>query len=252
MIKVLKVFIFLIFFLHFPNSYTDDQIQQLKKLFKEGILTEQELKLAINKIEKNKKPKSKVKIRKISESASGTTFEKLEFYLDNYRIYTRRPGAIFVDNLITGEHDVILRDNFKSEITKEGKKYFEFIYDEDELKGQLFYKGRMLLNWTGKYVRRHAATFHQIQVYGYIPFHFFIVRPGKRQIGLNVDNFNKKIDKAVQKVKKELSVKYNLTIEDIDRILESQQSNVEKEVNTVIDKVISKEQEEIFKQLADN
>ena len=252
--KILTFFVFLFFLLYFFNSYSDDQLKRLKNLFIEGMITEQELSLAISKIENNKKKsisKSKIKIKKISESVSGTTFEKLEFYLDNYRIYTRRPGAIFVDNVLTGDHDVILKDNFKSELTKEGKKYFELIYDKEELKAQLNYKGRMLINWTGKYVRIHSATFNQMQVYGYIPFHFYITRPGKKTIALNVDYFNKKIDKAVEKVKEELSIKYNMSIENINRILESQQKNINKELNKEINKVISKETEEIFKELTE-
>ena len=46
--------------------------------------------------------------------------------------------------------------------------------DKENLSAQLFYKGKMLINWTGKYVKRHNAIFYQMQVLGYIPFHFYI------------------------------------------------------------------------------
>ena len=253
MIKFHKILV-IFFFIIFSNvALGDSKLEKLKKLFEEGIITEEELNLAISKVEKQSKAKSssKVKVRKINEDPSGTKFEKLEFYIDNFRVYTRRPGAIFIDNVLTGDHDVILKDNFKFEQTKNGKKYFEIKYDEENLKTEIFYKGRMLMNWSAKFVRRHQATFHQIQLYGYIPFHFYIKIPGKKTIALNVDYFNKKIDKAVQKVKEELALKYNMSVNDIDRILDAQKGEIDKEVNKEIDKVISEEQEKLFNELTD-
>ena len=45
------------------------------------------------------------------------------------REWINHPGAVVVVNLLTGENDVVLKDNFKAELNSNGKKYFEFIYD---------------------------------------------------------------------------------------------------------------------------
>ena len=97
----------------------------------------------------------------------------------------------------------------------------------------------MLINWSGKYVQRYSATFYQMQILGYIPFHFYITIPGKNPISLNMKLFNDKIDKAVAKVKEELAIKYNLTVSDIDRIMKKK------------DNAISKEKEKIIKELTE-
>ena len=251
--KKLNIFVIFFFIFFSTNLLSDPKIEKLKKLFQDGIITEEELKVAITKVkeQKNESKNSEVTIRKINVDPSGTKFEKLEFYLDNFRVYTIRPGAVYIDNVLTGSTDVILKDNFKFELTKTGKKYFEINQDKKNLKIELYYKGKLLINWTGKYVRRYQATFHQMQIYGYIPFHFFIKRPGKKVIPLNVEFFNKKIDKAVDKVKEELSIKYNLSLDDIDRILETQKEELNKEVGKEIDKIITKEQEKLFDELTD-
>ena len=76
------------------------------------------------------------------------------------------------------------------------------------------YKGNVLINWTGKYVSRYQATFYQMQVFGYLPFHYYITLPAKNPISLNFKLFDQKIEKAVSKVKSEMAIKYNLSIED--------------------------------------
>ena len=55
--------------------------------------------------------------------------------------------------MLTGESDVTLSSNFKSKFTKNGNEYFELKLDKENLSAQLFYKGKMLINWTGKYVK---------------------------------------------------------------------------------------------------
>ena len=65
----------------------------------------------------------------------------------------------------------------------------------------------------------HSATFYQMQVLGYMPFHFYIMLKGKINF-INIDKFNRKIEKAVNKVKEEMAIKFNISIDDIDKILE--------------------------------
>jgi len=249
--KLLYLFFLLSILITQLTFASDENITKLKNLYKQGIITQDELNKALTLIEeKNTKAinKSRIKIKKLFDDPSGAKFEKLEFYLDNYRVYTHSPGVVYFVNLRTGETDVKLQNNFDVEINSNGKKYFNFVFDKEKLSSQLNYKGKMLINWTGRYVKKHRATFYQMQVLGYMPFHFYIkIKGGKKTIALNVDNFTDKINRAVQKVKEELAIKYNLTVADIDRIMEKKQNRIDQE----IDKVITDEQEKILKELSE-
>ena len=142
--------------------------------------------------------------------------------------------------MLTGETDVTLSSNFKVKFSKNGKNYFRFEFDSENLKGDLYYKGRKIINWTGRYVSRYQATFHQMQVDGIQPFHYFIFIPGKKTISINYKVFEKKIDKAVTKVKNEMSLKYNISVEDIDKIMETKESSVSKEQEKIIKDLVNK------------
>ena len=223
-------------FIFFTCANSDERTEKLKKLLDKGLITQEEFKKAL-KI--SDKPKSKIKIKQISGKTGKEKFEKYEFYIDNFRVHTLSPGTIRIDNMLTAETDVTLSGNFKTKFTKNGKKFFDFEYDEENLKSNLSYKGKVLINWTARYVSRYRATFHQMQVDGIKPFHYFIMLPGKNPISINYKLFDKKIDKAVMKVKNELAIKYNLSMSDIDRIMETKNN------------AISNEQEKIIRELTE-
>jgi hypothetical protein len=218
------------------QSQADERIEKLKKLLENDFITEAEFKKLLNTTTKQT---SKIKVKQISGKTGKEKFEKYEFYIDNFRVHTLNPGTIRIDNMLTGETDVVLSSNFKVKITKYGLNFFRFDYDSEDLKGDLFYKGRKIINWTGRYVSRYQATFHQMQVDGIQPFHYFIVLPGKNPISINYKVFEKKIDKAVTKVKKEMSLKYNLTLEDIDKIMETKESTMSKEQEKIIKDLVN-------------
>jgi len=242
---MIRIFLTLIIFITSINlALSDERTEKLKLMLEKGLITEDEFKKILNL---NEKTKTKIKIKQISGSSGREKFEKYEFYIDNYRVHTLSPGTIRIDNMLTGDTDVTLYGNFKTKFTKNGKKFFKFEFDQENLKSDLFYKGRKLINWTGKYVSRYQATFHQMQVDGIKPFHYFIVIPGKKMISLNFKLFDKKIEKAVKKVKEELSLKYNLSVSDIDKIMETRNDAFAKET----EKIISKEQEKIIKDLTE-
>ncbi len=242
---MIRIFITLIVFItSISIAISDERTEKLKLMLDKGLITEDEFKKILNLKEK---PKSRIEIKKISGKTGREKFEKYEFYIDNFRVHTLSPGTIRIDNMLTGETDVTLYGNFKTKFTSNGKKFFRFEFDEENLKSDLFYKGRKLINWTGRYVSRYQATFHQVQVDGVKPFHYFIVIPGKKMISLNFKLFDKKIEKAVEKVKKELSLKYNISISDIDKILETRNDAVARET----EKIISEEQEKLIKELTE-
>ena len=235
---ILYIVLYLIF-LNINNSWSDENILKLKKLLDKGLITEQEFKNLSLK-DKKKNSNIKVNLRKDPKAHENDKFIKYEFYIDNFRVYTLNPGIIRIDNMLTGETDVTLSSNFKAKISKYGKKFFQFIIDKENENAQLNYKGKKLITWKGKYVKQHRATFYQMQIYGYIPFHFYIKIQGKKIISLNMDKFNRKIEKAVNKVKEEMALKYNLSISDIDRIMETEDSVIDKEVDKVIKELTEK------------
>lgn len=245
----MRIFLYFvaIFLINMQATFSDDNVETLKKLLSEGLITEEEFKKASSKSVNSKEiSNDRIKIRK-STTSKNVKFVKYEFYIDNYRIHTLGPGTIRADNLLTGETDVTIGGNFKSKFTKEGKKYFNLELDKENLSAKLNYKGRMLINWSGKYVAHHSATFYQMQVLGYMPFHFYIMLKGKNPISINIDKFNRKIEKAVNKVKEEMAIKFNITIEDIDKILERKN----KSINDEIENIISEEQQKIIEELTD-
>ena len=169
--RVLLFFV-AIFLINIQVTFGDDNLDTLKKLLSEGLITEEEFKKASSKSVNSKEiSNDRIKIKK-STPSKNVKFVKYEFYIDNYRIHTLGPGTIRADNLLTGETDVAIGGNFKSKFTKEGKKYFNLELDKENLSAKLNYKGRMLINWSGKYVAHHSATFYQMQVLGYMPFIF--------------------------------------------------------------------------------
>jgi len=246
-LKILLKILILLFFINNNSLYANEDINKLKNLLELGLIDKNEFNKAISLIDNKSNSYSdeesnsfsEIKIKQITGSVGNEKFEKYEFYIDNYRVHTLIPGIIRVDNLLTGETDVSMSDNFKIKFSKQGKKFFKFEFDEENLSGKLLYKDQMLINWSGKFVQRYSATFHQMQVLGYMPFHFYIKIPGKKTISLNMKLFNRKIEKAVDKVKEELSLKYDLTTSEIDQIMKKKQN------------IISKEKEKMIKELTE-
>lgn len=228
-------FLLLLFILSISFAFSDERIQKLKNLLEEGFITDEEFKQALNQ---DSKKKNKIKVKQISGKTGREKFEKYEFYIDNFRVHTLSPGTIRIDNMLTGETDVTLHGNFKTKFSRNGKNFFEFQHDKENLKSNLLYRGKVIINWTGRYVRRYRATFHQMQVDGIQPFHYFITLPKKNPVSINFKVFEKKIEKAVTKVKKELSAKYNLSVDDIDKIMETRESTMSKEQEKIIKDLI--------------
>ena len=67
------------------------------------------------------------------------------------------PGHIRIDNLLTGETDVSLGAKFKVKFSRDGKKFFDFIFDEENLSAKILYKDRMLIIIECQY--KDIATF---------------------------------------------------------------------------------------------
>ena len=108
-----------------------------------------------------------------------------------------------------------------SEILKNPfKKRKKNLFDPETHKLELFIEDQRILHYVGRYVRQHRAFFYQVLTDKAEPFHYYIRIDGKAAIALNMKFFNAKIDKAVRKVKKELAIEYNITEEEIQKIID--------------------------------
>jgi hypothetical protein len=141
----MRIFLYFvaIFLINIQATFSDGNLETLKKLLSEGLITEEEFKKASSKSSNSTEiTNDRIKIKK-STTSKNVKFVKYEFYIDHYRIHTLGPGAIRADNLLTGETDVKIGGNFKSKFTNEGKKYFNLSLDKENLSAKLNYKARM-------------------------------------------------------------------------------------------------------------
>ena len=99
----------------------------------------------------------------------------------------------------------------------------------------MFIDGKRILRYVGRYVKKHRAFFYQVLTDRSEPFHFYIRLDGKAAIALNMRYFTAKIDKAVRKAKKELAIEYNISEEEIQKIIDEK---VGEETNRAIEETM--------------
>ena len=178
-------------------------------------------------------------------------FEKKELIFDDYRIYTHRPGGIKIRRLSDGKQLAVFSDKFKIKYYNDGEGLFDFILDEKTEKIYLKFMGVELLKWEGRYVSKHDAHFFQVFTTNDEPFHYYIILRGGKQIALNIKKFTKKIDKAVMKTKIRLAAKYNITLEQIELILNRRKEAKNKELEKIIGREKEKSLNEASKEAMD-
>jgi uncharacterized protein YqgQ len=113
------------------------------------------------------------------------------------------------------------------------KKRKKAVFDTETHKLELYIEDSRILHYVGRYVRQHKAFFYQVLTDKAEPFHYYIRIDGKAAIALNMKFFNIKIDKAVRKVKKKLSLEYNISEEQIQKIIDER---VGEETNKAIER----------------
>ena len=188
------------------------------------------------------------------EETHGKNYEKAELLYNGYVVTTYRPGGIKVlspsgktlariyDNLKVkyfnnGESVITVKKNVldvrygvggiedgikktfktlkKKNIFKKEKKKF----DKNAHKLELFIEGKKVLHYEGRYVPKHKSFFYQVLTSDFQSFHFYIRMPGRAAIALQMEGFNRKIDNAVRRAKERLSVEFDITMEQIDDII---------------------------------
>ena len=265
------------------DKVLNKQLEVIKKLFDDGVLTEEEY----NKTKKTLLDKAKTAV--IAEpKVSGLTpnitvaesdrvsWEKAEIIYGDYKIYTHRPGGVKIKRISDEKTLVVIADNFnvkyynggegifdiditRKEITSiaeerkrkglEKQKLFQkakrIPFDKNEHKLELKKDGVKLLHYEGRYVPKHRAFFYQVLTGNYTPFHFYIKISGKGAIALNMEMFNRKIDLAVRKAKKKIAAEFDVTEAQIDDIINKKvEEEADKAVDQALEEAVAKSVEE--------
>jgi hypothetical protein len=100
------------------------------------------------------------------------------------------------------------------------KKRKKATFDTETHKLELFINDKRILRYEGRYVKKHRAFFYQVLTNRSEAFHFYLKLDSKAAIALNMEFFSAKIDKAVRKAKKRLALEFEVTEEEIQRIIE--------------------------------
>ena len=191
-----------------------------------------------------------VKVNTLSNNKEN--YEKMEMLFGDYRIYTHRPGGIKIRRISDNKQLVVFSDKFKIKFYNDGDKLFDFILDEKKENITIKYKDIDLFTWKGKYISKHQAYFFQIITYNNQPFHYYINLKAKPSSALNIEKFELKIAKAVNKAKIQIAAKYNITPELIELILKKRKLSTDKKIEKIVLEEKDKLNKEIDKEIEDN
>ena len=166
---------------------------------------------------------------------------KIKFFNNGEDVLTIKKTEYYVDRSITGIVEGL--DKHVEGVVKEigeilknpFKKRKKVAFDTTTHKLELFVNNKRALHYVGRYVKRHRAFFYQVLTDKSEPFHFYIKIDAKASIALNMRYFNAKIDKAVRKAKTRLSEQFNVTEEEIEKIIEEK---VGEETNKAIEETM--------------
>ena len=112
------------------------------------------------------------------------------------------------------------------------KKDYKSLIPKESIYLKLKIEGATILTADGRYVNNHDVFFYQFITSTYVPFHYYIKLRSKPSIALNMTSFNKKIDRAVRKAKDRLAIEHNISVAQIDQIIEDR---INKETDDAIE-----------------
>ena len=248
-----KIIIFTVIFsfiLPLNASITDDLLK-LSKMYNDGLLSKQEFEKAksilleietiqtseskkddiknIPKISKKTKKKSDVsgliKIERmyVTENSKFTnkSFEKMKLTVGDFMIYTHRPGAIKIKRVSDNKQYAVIGDNLRVKYYNNGNDFFDINIDKKNKELILKINDSTVLIWKGQYIQKAEATFYQMLAMGRLPFHFYVkLDTANNAFALNMEKFNRQIELAVIEVKEDLAEEFNLSISQIDQIID--------------------------------
>ena len=173
---------------------------------------------------------------RIDDRASGKKLAILSGNL-NIKYFDKDAEGIF--KIIT--HKAKERNYGKSkikaikEVEKAGGKLNKFLTEtlntatkdlginQKELPGtiQLTYNGAQVLNWERIFVPKHRANFYQMTAFStQEPFHYYVVTAKGNKAAFNMRKFGRRIDTALEKAKKKIAKEHNLTVEEVEYVIE--------------------------------
>jgi|MDTB01.2.fsa_nt_gb hypothetical protein len=120
------------------------------------------------------------------------------------------------------------------------KGNIESLIPKDSIKFDLYIEDVKLLKVDGRYVNKHRAFFYQFITTNYQPFHYYVVLQGRPPIAFNIVKFTRNVDRAVRKAKERLAVEHNITLEQIDKIIEKRiDDEIDQAATQAIDQAVS-------------
>jgi len=248
------------------------RLAKLDSLYKEGVITKQEYnkaKAIILEMEENSQKiinKAKtlkqendtrllktVEIKKYKDNVGEETMELMEMTIGDFRVYSHRPGGIKVRRISDGQQLLVISDNLKVTYYGDSKDIVDIEHNTEDKNNPMLnlkIKKVPVLRWKGKYVPKHRATFYQVMAIGNKPFQYYIklTKKGNPVVGLNISKFDRKIENAVAKAKTRLAAKYEISIDEINKIMKNRESKAVAQLESVI----QKEEDKIMQASLDN
>ena len=170
-----------------------------------------------------------IKVVRISDSKKLlqiTDNYKVKFYNNGEQVISIKKTVYEVDRSIEKMFDDV-EGQINKTITDLGeilknpfKKRKKATFDTETHKLELFINDKRILHYEGRYVKKHRAFFYQVLTNRSEAFHFYLKLDSKAAIALNMEFFSAKIDKAVRKAKKRLALQFDVTEEEIQKIIE--------------------------------
>ena len=135
---------------------------------------------------------------------------------------------------------MVISDKFKIKYYGDSENIFEIDKKDDKNEPKLTLKLKKIpvLRWDGKYVPKHRAYFYQVMAIGNKPFQYYIqlAKKGQKIVALNMAKFDRKIDSAVAKAKTRLAAKYEISVDDINKIMEDRDRKAMQELEDAVQK----------------
>ena len=256
-IKIFRILFIIILFIKPLSANITEDLLKLSDMYNKGILTSEEFtkaksillqieeiesseKSKSNELSKDQKKKPKIvkkevnKKKKLTDNVkiermftttgskfTNKSFEKMKLTVGDFIIYTHRPGAIKIKKITNNKQYAVIGDNLDVKFYNKGQDFLDINVDKENKELILKINNSKILVWKGQYVQKAEATFYQILALGRLPFHFYIkLDIANNAIALNMEKFNRSIELAVNEKKKDLSSQYNITIAQIDEIIE--------------------------------
>ena len=265
------------------TTQLEKELEVIKKLYNDGLLTKDEYErtrdLLIEKdTTREEKKASKLKPYELNikiKEGDKKNWEKTEIIFGDYRIYTYRPGGIKVVRISDEKRLAQITDNLKvkyfnngqsvvsAKINKKGRPSMESLgktlgqkkekakHNPDDNKLELFIEGDKILHIEGRYNKKYHAMFYQVLTRDFKSFHFYISLSGKAPIALNMGMFNTKIDKAVRKAKERIAEEYDVSMDEIDKIIEEKLGeSIEDSIDQSVEEAVSASVAEAIEQTA--